>query len=153
MGLTKQEIVDWAARYVQDDEITDFAYEGDLFCMLIRDIPENKVLCEEEGWQFSGYGLCTGYTLDEDSKPLGKWLWMHFASLVTFPPSEQVIKLQPPHAVKGRFFSPQRDREIRILKVNTLEPHKGGEEKSRTVKESPKASGDKIVEFRKPKGK
>lgn len=151
MSLTKQEIVDRAARYVQSEEITDFAYNGDLFCLLIRDIPENKVLSEEDGWQFNGYGICTGYTLDEEAKPLGKWLWMHFVSLETFPPTVQVIKLQPPHIIKGRFFNPQRTREIRILKVSVADEKLNRDDEGAKRVATPKESESKIVEFRKPK--
>jgi hypothetical protein len=38
-------------------------------------------------------------------------------SLSTFPPAAQVLKLQPPHIVKGRFQNPDRTKEFRILNV------------------------------------
>ncbi|KMQ50670.1 hypothetical protein CHISP_2353 [Chitinispirillum alkaliphilum] len=153
MSLTKQEIIDWASRYVQEDEVTDFPHNGDIFCLLIRDIPTDKVLKEEEGWKFNGYGVCLGYTLDEDSKPLGKWIWMNFATLETFPPSSQVIKLQPPHIIKGRFFTPQRDREIRILKMNLMESQNIVETdlSAEQAKQSTETKSDQnnVVQFRK----
>ena len=117
MSLSQQEIIDYASRYVESGEMVDFPFNGDLFCLIGRDLPENKVLAEEEGWGFQGYGICLGYTLDMEAKPLGKWLWMHFASLAVFPPAEQVFKLQPPHVVKGRFQNPGRSSEFRMIKV------------------------------------
>lgn len=118
MGIPRDEIIDLASRYVSSQEITDFPFENDLFCLLIRAIPEDKVLTEEEGWGFRGYGVCIGYTYDDEAKPKGKWLLMHFASLDSFPPVAQILKLQPPHVVKGRFQNPERTHEIRILKVD-----------------------------------
>ena len=117
MFLSQQEIIDYASRYVTSDEMLDFPGEGDLFCMIGRDLPEGKILAEEEGWAFQGYGICLGYTLDQEATPIGKWLWMHFASLTVFPPTEQVFKLQPPHVVKGRFQNPDRTKEYRIIKL------------------------------------
>lgn len=153
--MPKDEIIDLASRYVSSEEITDFPHDGDLFCLLIREIPENKVLTDEEGWGFRGYGVCIGYVVDEEVKPRGKWLWMHFASLESFPPAAQVLKLQPPHVVKGRFQNPERTHEIRILKVSltgvqnvlnhvkeTTAPKPASEE------EQPVIHKEKIVQFR-----
>ncbi|MBN1758509.1 MAG: hypothetical protein JW863_09340 [Chitinispirillaceae bacterium] len=117
MDLSREEIVDLAHRYVPDGEVTDFPYNGDLFCLLVRQLPTDHVPAEEEGWAFNGYGVCLSYSFDEETKPRGKWLWMHFASLSSFPPVSQVLKLQPPHVVRGRFQSVDRTREIRLLKV------------------------------------
>ena len=117
VDLSREEIVDLALRYVPDGEVTDFPYNGDLFCLLVRQIPADRIPAEEEGWAFNGYGVCLNYTYDEEARPRGKWLWMHFASLSSFPPVSQVLKLQPPHVVKGRFQSVDRSREIRLLKV------------------------------------
>jgi hypothetical protein len=139
MSLTKQEIIDYASRYVAREAITDFPFDGDLFCLLGRKLVEGKELKEEEGWSFEGYANCTGYTLDSDAKQAGKWLWMHFMSLATFPPSPQTIKLQPPHVVKGRFHDPSRTREYRIIKVD--------------LKKSPLTSDDKIPSLDLVKGK
>ena len=161
MDLSREEIVELARRYIDDAEITDFPYTGDLFCLLVRPLPKDRVPAEEEGWSFNGYGVCLNYTFDEEAKPRGKWLWLHFASLSSFPPVSQVLKLQPPHVVKGRFQSADRTREIRIFKValvgddttGTLpesvpapskRPTKKGEKKS-----SPPA--DNIVAFRQKK--
>ena len=118
MALSRQEIIDYASRYVEPGAITDFPHDGDLFCLLGRELTEGKPLAEEEGWVFQGYGVCSGYLPDEEAKPAGKWLWMHFLSLGSFPPSPQVLKLQPPHVVKGRFHDPTRTKEFRILKVH-----------------------------------
>lgn len=165
MLLTRQEIIEYASRYVTPEETTDFPIEGDLFCLLGRDLPEGKVLAEEEGWQFQGYGICLGYTLDQDCKPEGKWLWMHFASLATFPPGAQVFKLQPPHVIRGRFQNPTRKSEFRIIKVNLKKSlhqavtEAGGKREEASLPEDgrpgitgPESSGkSKIVQFRKKK--
>ena len=118
MALSREEIIDYASRYVAAEAITDFPHDGDFFCLLCRELPEGKVLAEEEGWVFQGYGICSGYLLDDEAKPPGKWLWMHFLSLAVFPPAPQVFKLQPPHVVKGRFQDPARTREFRLVKMN-----------------------------------
>jgi hypothetical protein len=152
MSLTKQEIIDYASRYVAPEAITDFPFNGDLFCLLGRKLVEGRELKEEEGWSFEGYANCTGYTLDGDAKPAGKRLWMHFMSLATFPPSPQTIKLQPPHVVKGRFYDPSRTREFRIIKID-LKKEKVTAEKENSSMESPEKNParGKIVPFRKKK--
>jgi hypothetical protein len=163
MTLSQQEIIDYASRYVGSDEMVDFPWEGDLFCLIGRDLPDNAVLKEEEGWNFKGYGICLGYTLDLEAKPTGKWLWMHFASLASFPPAEQVYKLQPPHVVRGRFQNPSRSSEFRIIKVNMNKsaglsgnapvsgPAGSIEEPSERLTSEDKSHG-KIVKFRKKRG-
>jgi hypothetical protein len=97
-------------------EKADFPLERDLFYFLARKMKENRVLKENEGWMFSGYGQCTGYSLDEDIKPKGKWIFMHFLDMSRFPLREQVIKLQPPHVASGKFSSPDRTVQFRIVK-------------------------------------
>ena len=159
VDLSREEIVELARRYIDDAEGTDFPYNGDLFCLLVRPLPVDRVPAEEEGWAFNGYGVCLSYTYDEEAKPRGKWLWLHFASLSSFPPVSQVLKLQPPHVVKGRFQSADRSKELRIFKValvggdttggvvkSNLEPPKTAEMKS-TKKTS--APADNIIAFRK----
>ncbi|MBN1130963.1 MAG: hypothetical protein JXA71_18380 [Chitinispirillaceae bacterium] len=163
MTLSQQEIIDYASRYVNSNEVIDFPCNGDLFCLIGRDLPMNRVLTEEEGWNFQGYGICLGYTLDEEAKPPGKWLWMHFASLATFPPAEQVFKLQPPHVVRGRFQNPGRTGEYRIIKVNLNQPSRSDAASAASGKDPvvdakrqpepsviPRPSG-KIVKFRRKK--
>jgi hypothetical protein len=115
--LSKQEIIDLASRYTSPEEIVDFPHDGDLFCLLQRVLPDNAVLADDKGWTFAGYGICSGYVIDETEMPAGKWLWMHFVSLAAFPPISQTLKLQPPHIAKGRFESPDRKIEFRILKI------------------------------------
>lgn len=152
MGLSRDEILDLASRYISPDEVVDFPYEGDVFCLLSRQIPQNQTVSEEEGWSFSGYGICVGYTVDEEAKPRGKWLWMHFASLVAFPPVTQVLKLQPPHVVKGNFQNAERSHDIRIIKINTnnvlnvLEQKMEPEKKELPTKTT--ENSRKIVQFR-----
>jgi len=155
MPLSKQDIIDYASRYAEPDAHTDFPMDNDLFCLLGRELPDNKVLAEEEGWLFQGYGVCLGYALDEDAKPAGKWLWMHFASLSAFPPAAQVFKLQPPHVVKGRFFDPARAREFRIVKVSLKKAGAGAEKDPPVSPDKAKdgltgsAAKGKIIKFRK----
>lgn len=157
MGLSKEEILDLASRYIPPSEVIDFPFEGDLFCLLSRSISQDQPSPEEQDWSFNGYGICIGYTIDEEAKPLGKWLWMHFASLVTFPPVTQVLKLQPPHVVKGSFQNADRSLEIRIIKINTGNVHDALEKKLEHPKEevvSQKAPDDKkIVKFRRKDNK
>ncbi|NLE00305.1 MAG: hypothetical protein GX640_10565 [Fibrobacter sp.] len=158
MGLTREEIEDLAARYISKEEIVDFPTEGDVFCLLARPVPDQNTISDEEGWGFTGYGICIGYTLDEESKPLGKWLWMHFATLNSFPPAVQVLKLQPPHVVKGRFQNAERTHDIRIIKVGTkniinILPK---QEDVNSQKETPREDSnrsDKIVQFRRKSNK
>jgi hypothetical protein len=160
MGLTRDEIINLALNYTSPEEITDFPFEGDVFCLLMRVIPIEETQKEEEGWAFRGYGICIGYLADEQSKPAGKWLWMHFASLDSFPPNAQVLKLQPPHVVKGRFQNAERTHEIRILKVTigksmeTLEksvPKPAEKNQNSNQPETVEAGSTKIVQFRKKK--
>ncbi|MBN2188106.1 MAG: hypothetical protein JW699_01530 [Chitinispirillaceae bacterium] len=152
MPLTRQEIIDFASRYVAPEQIGDFPFDGDIFCLLDRKLIEGKVLKEEEGWQFRGYGVCSGYSLDSEVKPAGKWLWMHFVSLAVFPPAPQTMRLQPPHVVRGRFQDPSRTREYRIIKVDLKKENpaavKGVSPKDITQEELLKA---RIVPFRKRK--
>ena len=117
MTLTNKEIINLALRYIPEDEIIDFPGEGDLFCFLERRLPEKKVLKDNEGWSFAGYGICKGYDYDHESKPKGKWLWFHFVSLNTFPPTRQFLKLQPPHIARGIFQNMQRTCEIKIVTI------------------------------------
>ncbi|MFP4417007.1 MAG: hypothetical protein ACOC4C_02440 [Fibrobacterota bacterium] len=117
MALSYEEIVEYAKRYVDEQQLKEFPIDGDLFCLFSRQIPSDKMLEEEEGWSFGGYGIALKYELDLSAKPAGKWIWFHFISLASFPPVQQVIKLQPPHIVKGRFFSPDRTLETRIMRI------------------------------------
>jgi hypothetical protein len=152
--MTRDEIITLASRYIDSDTEIDFPMKNDVFCLLARDLPENKILTDEEGWGFTGYGICLGYIPDEQVKPVGKWIFMHFASLDSFPPTAQTLKLQPPHIVKGRFQNPERTREIRILKVE-LTPRPRIEETESEINtpkiaESQKdATEKKIIQFRK----
>lgn len=159
MSMTRDEIITLASRYLEENEAIDFPLKDDPFCILTRELSESKVLKEEEGWMFNGYGICMGYLPDEQVKPIGKWVFMHFASLNSFPPSQQVLRLQPPHIVKGRFQNPDRTREIRILKLTLgespaavdSEGEVSTEEKPITDKK-PQHNPDvthKIVKFRK----
>lgn len=118
MPLKKEDITELALRYIEQDEITDFPGEGDIFCILEREIPADRQLEEDEGWGFAGYSICRGYEHDRGSKPEGKWLFMDIVSLATFPPHRNQLRLQPPHIAKGRFQSPGRDREFRILRID-----------------------------------
>ncbi len=158
MSMTRDEIITLASRYIDEDDAIDFPMKDDTFCLLTRDISQNTVLKEEEGWTFSGYGVCLGYLPDDQAKPIGKWIFMHFASFNSFPPSQQVLRLQPPHIVKGRFQNPERTREIRILKLvlgasdqNSGDINDTAPEKPVKEKQIPRSTdvNKKIVKFRK----
>ncbi len=115
--MNKEEVAEYASRYIDEDDMVDFPEEGDLFCFLHREMPDNKILDDEEGWQFGGYGKLNHYELDMSAKPVGKWIIMHYTSLAMFPPQESELKLQPPHIVLGKFATPQRTHETRILRI------------------------------------
>ena len=117
MSISKEEILDLALRYISSDEVADIPESGDLFCFAQRDIPTDRILEDEEGWAFSGYGICKGYEYDDESKPRGKWLWFNYISLDSFPPEITHTKLQPPHIAKCLFSTPSRDVQIRIIKI------------------------------------
>jgi len=155
MGVSKEEITDLASRYISRDEITDFPFDGELFCLLSRELPDGKVLSDDEGWGFGGYAICIGYTFDEESKPHGKWIWMHYASLNSFPPQAQVLKLQPPHIVKGSFQNPERTHEIRMMKIDTKNLKDRNENKDKNAKntEDNNQGRDNVVAFRPKKKK
>lgn len=115
--MEKEEIIDLALRYIEENELVDFPVKNELFCFLNREVPTDRVLKDEEGWRFAGYGLCTGYQKDYESKPAGKWIWFNYLTLNTFPPAPEVTKLQPPHIAKGLFSTPDRSMQIRIVKM------------------------------------
>jgi len=117
MSLSRQEIIDFALQYLAPNEVIDFPIPGDLFGLFQRELPANKILKDDEGWRFAGYNLCRDYILDNESKPAGKWIWLRFVSLSAYPPFENLLKLQPPHIVKGIFQNPERTFEYRIAKV------------------------------------
>ncbi len=166
MSLSREQIIDYAKTYVQEDQIVDFPQPGELFALLTRDMTSEEPLREDEGWKFESYGICLDYTLDHESKPEGKWIWMNVAALQQFPPWPTAFRLQPPHIATGRFSSQDRTNEIRIVKMGDLsklsaskkEPDVATEEpvkpeKKQTAK--PKASGKqgKVLKFRMPSDK
>jgi len=115
--MTKDEILEYASRYVDADDVSDFPEEGDAFCFLHREIPDTKILADEEGWQFGGYGILDSYELDLEAKPVGKWIIIHYTSLAMFPPRVGSLQLQPPHIALGKFQSPDRTTETRIVRI------------------------------------
>jgi hypothetical protein len=162
VSVTKEIIIDLSLRYITSEEMVDFPESGHLFCILMRALLPDRVLKHEEGWGFSGYGICKGYTFDEEAKPRGKWIWMHYLSLATFPPLPQALKLQPPHIAKGQFQSADRTHEIRIIKVDIeseipahvrdivkQDSKKGNEPSHLDTKSNNVAENKKIVAFRK----
>ena len=61
MHLARDEIVDYALRYVDKSEIADFAYDGDLFCFFERSTQAHADDKDGTSWKFAGYGICIGY--------------------------------------------------------------------------------------------
>lgn len=154
MTVSKQEIIDLALRYCSPEEVGDFPVEHDLFCLLTRVIPGNRILKEDEGWTFGGYGICAGYSYDEEAVPRGKWIWMYYTSLASFPPSRQTFKLQPPHIIKGMFHSTDRSQEFRIMKIVTTPETDTLKEPKPSASDSTPDSAvhkhdEKIIAFRK----
>lgn len=116
--MTREELMELALRYVPREEMRDFPWEGDLFALLHRSPLVGGNESAESAWECVGYGMCLKYTLDNDAKPAGKWVWMHFVSLTAFPPVKQVLKLQPPHIVKGSFRTADTGEELRIVRID-----------------------------------
>jgi hypothetical protein len=147
MKLSREEILEYARRYISEEQAVDFPLSNELFCFIEREIPPDRVLNDDEGWQFGGYGICEGYTVDQESKPAGKWILFSFFSLHSFPPSLQAVKLQPPHIACGSFQNATRDKDIRIIKI----PLDSSEQRSSlsvdTTEESPRP-GHNIIQFR-----
>ena len=137
MPLKKEDITELALRYIEQDEIIDFPGEGDIFCIFERQVPVDRQLEENEGWGFAGYNLCRGYEFDRGTKPEGKWLLMDVISLTTFPPHRNQLRLQPPHVAKGRFQSPGRDREFRIVRIDPTASLEGAGESCKPRKPEP----------------
>jgi hypothetical protein len=153
LTLSKQEIIDLASRYIPPEETVDFPHDNDLFCFFQRKLSGTMPVADDAGWEFGGYAVCLGYVIDEGEIPAGKWLWMHCAFLTSFPPIAQALRLQPPHAVKGRFQSPGRAMEFRMAKVamtNDREVLSGPSEtpKGNPEKDRKNNKTGKIVAFR-----
>ncbi len=118
MGLSREEIVTHASRYVEDNEVGDFPMDGDLFAVIRRTVPSGETSPDPlEGWEFEEYGICTDYNIDTNEKPHGKWLWFSYISLGAFPPRPTNYRLQPPHVVKGHFTDASRTVERRIMRI------------------------------------
>lgn len=132
--LSRQQILEYAGRYINTKK-ADFPMNGDLFYFLNRKTLPNKVLKENEGWQFAGYALCRGYTLDEHSPPVGKWIFMYYLDLARFPLVEQALKVQPPHVALGQFQTPDRHMEIRIVKCRIISLEEQNHEPHETKKQ------------------
>ncbi len=113
--MKTNEIVDLAARYVEADDMHPIPEVGELFYFIHRELPDNRILKEDEGWQFGGYGKIIGYEIDQSEKPLGKWIVISYLSLASFPPQPSTLRLQPPHIALGTFQSPDRTMESRFL--------------------------------------
>jgi len=150
--MTKNEIIDYALRYISPDEITDFPEPQDLFVMLMRKCPDAENLKNPPEWQFSGYNICQNYSLDLEAKPTGKWIWFSFISLAAFPPQKSVLKLQPPHIAKGYYQSPDRIYEFKIVKISLESEQNSGDEKSTKQSEENEKSNkpipqDNIIQF------
>ncbi|MBD3322142.1 MAG: hypothetical protein GF350_13675, partial [Chitinivibrionales bacterium] len=53
MGLSRDQIIEYATRYIPENEIVDFPQKNDVFCFLEMplDSPDN----EQSNWSFAGY--------------------------------------------------------------------------------------------------
>ena len=118
MSLTKQNIIDYALRYIEQEDIVDFPMPGEIFAIFSRKNTSEVELKPDDNWHFNGYNICIKYLLDEDTKSVGKWIWFDFVSLVTYPPQFTSFKLQPPHVAKGIFHDPDRVTQVKIMKMN-----------------------------------
>jgi len=154
MTINHDDIINLALRYISIDEVTNFPQNNELFCFFERNLLKDKILKDDEGWNFAGYGICIGYEYDLQSKPQGKWIWFSFLSLDSFPPHKQNLKLQPPHIARGLFQTPGRETEIKILNLsvnndnqNTLKKAK----ESNSIEDLDNDSNTKILKFPKSK--
>lgn len=123
--MTRDEIIDYASRYMDANEIVQFPQEGEAFAFFVRELPLDKILDADEGWKFAGYNMCTGYVLDDESKPAGKWIWINYISLLMFPPRSSAFKLQPPHVCRGRWQNPDRTHEYRMVVLDLADQYGG----------------------------
>lgn len=122
--LTPEEVYELALRYIDPEDCIPLLHPGDLFALAHREIPDNAVLDDREGWEFAGYALLQKYVSDPKQKPRGKWVQMYYLSLETFPPQQVQLQLQPPHIAKGSFQDPTRTIETRILPIGLTAPQK-----------------------------
>jgi len=113
--MKTEEIQEIASRYIDADDMVTVPEEGEVFAIFHRQLPDNKVLEDNEGWEFGGYGQLIEYELDMTANPVGKWITMHYTSLATFPPRIHEIRLQPPHIVLGRFTNPEKTFETEFF--------------------------------------
>jgi hypothetical protein len=146
MPINREEILEYASRYVTEQEVRPFPMDGELFCLLERQLPTDRVLAEDEGWRFGGYGICLGYDLDHEEKPLGKWIWFNFVSLAGFPPAIQTLKLQPPHIARGSFQNQDRTAETRILAL-PLTTSDAGTPAQKDCESVGQSTGAKLLQF------
>ena len=88
MYLKAEQIEEYASRFVEIPEKRTFPMNGEVFARFIRKRPDNPNVSDEEGWVFGGYGICQGYELNEEAKPLGRSLWWRYLELNSFPPTD-----------------------------------------------------------------
>ncbi len=113
--MKTEEIQEIASRYIDAEDMVPVPEEGEVFCFFHRELPDNKVLEDDEGWEFGGYGQLIEYELDMLAKPVGKWITMHYTSLAMFPPRPAELRLQPPHIVLGKFTNPEKTVQTWVL--------------------------------------
>lgn len=119
--MKDSEIYELASRYVDEEDFVAIPQKGEVFALLTRTLPENKVLKDDEGWQFGGYAQCKGFEIDYSAQPEGKWIFMTYLSLAAFPPQEVQLKLQPPHIALGLFRDPSKTIETKIITLSFAE--------------------------------
>lgn len=117
--ITPEEIEDLASRYIEVGKRT-FPVPGELFYFQIRKIPQDRLLNEEEDWQFMGYAQLLSYVWDDSAKPRGRWLFLNYLDLSSYPPQNASVRLQPPHIVLGKYQTPDRAFDIRLKKVESM---------------------------------
>ncbi|MGM0462495.1 MAG: hypothetical protein ACQEQ4_08780 [Fibrobacterota bacterium] len=108
--MDASQVKELAARYVEEKDMQTIPDPGGLFYIL-HSFPGDT----ESGEVFGGYGIVRSYEADESAQPVGKWIFLRYLSLASFPPKEAELKLQPPHIALGRFQSPDRTVETRLI--------------------------------------
>jgi len=142
MSLSKDEIISLASRYVEKEDMVDFAMPGEVFALFQKTDFDHQEKQDRKSWQFGGYFLCTGYEYDPQAKPEGKWIECHFIALISYPPQHSLFRLQPPHIVSGKFSSPDRTISFKMKKVQLDHPQNEAAEKSSELAQSRGETGE-----------
>jgi len=101
--VSVEDIYQYASRYENKENFLTIPEPGDIFALLTKPTNANVP------YSFNGYNVLKKYVVDDQSKPIGKWVFVYFDSLASFPPQENcILKLQPPHLAFGTWQNSDR---------------------------------------------